>query len=736
MQKDCQPLAMFYGYSNKKDNVSFIGRKGVISLSGNVARIKKLLRYCNGRNNLQDIINKMPNIDPDEISELLVICETYGIVRDSREMYIQFHEDSTNPMIFSYDLGNSDVMSIMESERLRDREGKIVQLPKFKNSDVLNAIRKRQSIRQFQDAQIPANKLSGILEATYSIDQNGHWSVPSGGAMYPLDLYLIVPSEQQVLPHGIYRWNPEKNEAIMILDKDPNVWLPKAFNAQALLENVACILCIAANLKRSALKYANRGYRYILLEAGHAVQNAYLFCAEQNIGVVEYGGFSDETLSRELGLLFPDEAVITTLIMGIEDQATRRSYTTDEEITETAHCLRLALVGDGKPIENISFLEPQVDGYNMPQWTAIASYRPHGDHLTESMKKRCRAFATGYTSSEAVLKALAEGFERYALEQRRNDRTECAINLNEPFLDPRVIVPYAPIQKKILTGIGQFDPQKKIGWVAGVREVSSSKVWVPTDLIFYSNRHLQSGDKVCYQASSSGVAAHFDKQMAIETALYELIERDAISVTWYAKRHVHAIPHQYVSSNIRERMSRWESFGYNVSLLDLTLDGPPVVLTAIWSRNKKPALFSGAGCRSTLIDAASRAFNEAEFMAMTWHDRKIKQNMNMVDVRSPDDHGLFYANPKNLIHAKWLLESKEIEVVTKDFNGDLYRFDPIVVDITPKEYHCGLTVVRVLSEKLMPINFGYGSEHYGHPRISMLGFNWGMEYPSVPHFFA
>ncbi len=108
----------------------------------------------------------------------------------------------------------------------------------------------------------------------------------------------------------------------------------------------------------------------------------------------------------------------------------------------------------------------------------------------------------------------------------------------------------------------------------------------------------------------------------------------------------------------------------------------------------------------------------------------------MNDVQSPDDHGLFYIDPKNLVHAEWLLEAKESEVATKDFDGDFRRFDPIVVDITPKEHNCGLTVVRVLSEKLIPFNFGYGSEHYGHPRIAVLGLRWSVKYPSVPHFFA
>lgn len=736
MQEHSYPLAILYGYRNKRNEISFIGRKGLITLSGKSAMLEKILGLCNGMTSLRNIVNQLSSVNSEEISELLSLCEAQGIVRDSRELYFGFHEDSANPAIFSHDLGSDDVASIMATPRLRECDGKIVQLPPPDNSELLNTICKRQSTRQFQDEQISGSKLSGLLEATYGIGKSGHWSVPSGGAMYPLDLYLIIPGNNQALPRGTYRWNPEKHGVAMISDEDPNVWLFKVFNAKAILEHAACILCIAANLKRPALKYANRGYRNTLLEAGHAAQNTYLYCAEQGIGVVEYVGFCEKALACEIGLEFPYEAVITTLIVGIAESSGKQSGATDQEMVETAWQLRHALVGDDKPIKKIVIWEPEVNGYTMPRWITMASYRPPYAQTTAAMRKRCSAFATGSTLSEAVIKCLAEGFERYAWEQYRSDRTERAGNLSEPFLDPRITTPYAPAQGKIMRGIEPFNPLKKSEWVAGVREVSGERIWVPADLVFSPPDPLQNCRKLYYRASSSGVAAHFDKQAAIEAALYELIERDAFSVMWYAKRRPCSIPHRFFSNDLQVRMSRWERFGYTVSILDLTLDGPPVLLVLIWSREKLPALVSGAGCRLTFHDTASRAFDEAEFMAMTWHCRKLKRNMSMCDIKSPDDHGLFYADPKNLVHAEWLLEAEESEVAANDFSGDLHRFDPIVVDITPKEPNCGLAVVRVLSEKLMPINFGYGSEHYGHPRMKALQLKWSMEYPSIPHFFA
>lgn len=732
MKESSQPLAILYGYSGKGNETHFIGRKGIITIGGKSAEIKKILRFCNGLNSLLKIIDLLPLISSNIIVELLSVLEEQGIVRDSRELHIGFHEDSSNPSDFSHDMGFDELERLIKSDRVRKYEGNLVKLHSPIKSEVLKIIRSRRSVRQFMDSPIPMGKLSGLLQATYSRGENKHWSVASGGGLYPLDLYIIIPSNNQVIPQGIYRWNPERNELIIISDKEPNVWLEKVFNAKTLLENVACILCVAANLKRSASKYANLGYRLTLLEAGHALQNASLFCAEQNLGAVECCGFGDKALAQELGFKFPNEAVITTLIIGTADNSGKQVFVTDQKMVETAGQLRHALIGEKKPITDILVLEPKVNGYTMPKWAATCTYHSS----PSSLIKKKFAFATGSTSSEATIKVLAEGFERYALEQNRSDRKESANKLKEPFLDPRLVVPYSPYQLKFLKGIGLFDPDKEIEWVAGVRQVNGEKIWVPKELVYYATKQTLNGGGLFYRASSSGVAAHFNKQSAIEAALYELIERDAFSITWYSKRCVYSIPRRLLSDGLISRILIWEKLGYRVSLLDLTLDGPPVVLVLIWSYEKTPALCSGASCRSLFFDAVDRAFNEAEFMAMTWHRRRLRHGMKMSDIKIPDDHGLFYVNPKNLVYADWLLNAVARANEKKDFNGSLDYFDPIVVDITPKEPACGLTVIRVLSEKLMPINFGYGNEHRGHSRMKKLGYEWSMGYPSNPHFFA
>ncbi|MEK7082542.1 MAG: hypothetical protein AAB972_00080, partial [Patescibacteria group bacterium] len=138
-----------------------------------MATIKEFLRHCNGVNSARDIVSKMPSVNPDEIFELLALCEAQGIIRDSRKLHIGFHEDSANPTLFSYDLGADEVAHIMKSERVRERDGVVVQLPRPGKSKVLDIIHNRQSVRQFKDVEIPGSKLSGLLGAAYGLGECG-----------------------------------------------------------------------------------------------------------------------------------------------------------------------------------------------------------------------------------------------------------------------------------------------------------------------------------------------------------------------------------------------------------------------------------------------------------------------------------------------------------------------------------------------------------------------------------
>lgn len=187
-------------------------------------------------------------------------------------------------------------------------------------------LEKRESTRIFTGELLAQAELQRLTWAIYGgIERSRYFpgssigvgTVPSGGGLYPLRLYTLTPSLNrngwicfQVGPSGLTSTGAVTHEALVhsfLDDLD-------------ILEGVSAVYILACDFSQTTQKYANRGYRYALLEAGHAAQNAYLWCAEQGIGVVEIGGFDDEVLSRLLSLPYPQEAPLTTLLVGKREE--------------------------------------------------------------------------------------------------------------------------------------------------------------------------------------------------------------------------------------------------------------------------------------------------------------------------------------------------------------------------------------------------------------------------------
>jgi len=737
MNTESLPLAVLYGF-REGCSTTFVGRNGLITFDAFGSQIQDVLSRCNGLTTVADITVDLPELGADQVIEILELCEEHEVVRDSRMLFVGFHHDSSNSSVLMPSITPKKLVEVLESPRIRVRNGKEIQLTQPIENIVMSINDTRHSVRSFRKGEISSSSLSGLLNATYSQGANGHWCVPSGGCMYPLDLYVIVPGSTQVLSQGIHRWNPERNCVTTISNEDPHLWIHRVFDAKTLFDNSAYVLCIASNMRRQSSKYSNLAYRLAVLEAGHSAQNATMFCTEQDLGCVECCSFAGSKLDEKLGLESPYEMVLTTLVVGLPAYRDTVIDNSDKKMADTSSLLSDHFVGDDKPISEVLLMDLSVRDYCMSQWAAVATFNNPNRGAAKRSLKDNRSFGTGYTKSEAALKAIVEGLERYSLHLYRSELSCKATDLDDPFVDPRTNVPYDHCQTPWLRDIELFSPDSVTNWVSGSYLKSDTKVWVPSDLVYYATSQLRLKQKICYSASSSGVAAHFDKKVAIESALFELIERDAFTVMWYTKRSVEAITHSSLSRNLQARIKKWEGFGYNVTILNITLDGPPVALVLIWSRKRNPALSSGASCRLSMLFAVERAFDEAEFMAMSWQGRRPKKDMKQSDVTGPMEHGLYYVDRNNLEHVEWLLESKTVALsgIDKDDKFDFCSLDPVVVEITPPEDYSGLHIIRVLSDKLVPINFGYGNEHYGHARFKMLELFRNSEYPSVPHFFA
>lgn len=140
-------------------------------------------------------------------------------------------------------------------------------------------------------------------------------SVPSAGGLFPLEVYAFVQRVDD-LPDGLYHYDVRGHALELVRSCDAFAELQPALYTHPFIQDANVVLCLAAVFPRTQKKYGPRGYRYILLEAGHSVQNFCLCATELELGSLCMGGFVDSRLNRLLGLDPKNEGVVYAAAAG------------------------------------------------------------------------------------------------------------------------------------------------------------------------------------------------------------------------------------------------------------------------------------------------------------------------------------------------------------------------------------------------------------------------------------
>jgi SagB-type dehydrogenase family enzyme len=182
---------------------------------------------------------------------------------------------------------------------------KSIKLPKPKydsNTSVEKALLKRRSIRDYKDEPLTISEISQLLWAAQGVtDQKGFRTAPSAGALYPLEIYVVVGNVNG-LKDGIYKYNPNTHKIVRVKKGDKRTDLSHAALGQLSVKHGGAIIIFSAIYERTTKKYGNRGIRYVHIEAGHAAQNVYLQTVSLNIGTVVVGAFMDEEVKKIIGM--------------------------------------------------------------------------------------------------------------------------------------------------------------------------------------------------------------------------------------------------------------------------------------------------------------------------------------------------------------------------------------------------------------------------------------------------
>ena len=155
----------------------------------------------------------------------------------------------------------------------------------------------RRSVRSYSTETITEEDLSLLLASACGISDpvNGLRTAPSGGATYPLDLYVVSET-------GVEEYVPEDHSLVVIKEGDTRSSLAHHSYRQSFIARAPVTFVICADYPRITSRYRDRGIRYAILEAGHIAQNIHLACVSLGYGSVAVGAYDDDDVANALGI--------------------------------------------------------------------------------------------------------------------------------------------------------------------------------------------------------------------------------------------------------------------------------------------------------------------------------------------------------------------------------------------------------------------------------------------------
>lgn len=337
----------------------------------------------------------------------------------------------------------------------------------------------------------------------------------------------------------------------------------------------------------------------------------------------------------------------------------------------------------------------------------------------------------------AWLRAVMEGAERYAsmaysdddlVSASANELNDAALDLDtvprcsaREYADPKC--PFVPADKSA-----------PIRWVRGYSLTQRRERYVPAIMTYLYFK--SSPQERFWQEISTGVAAHTRLEAALISAICEVIERDAIAMTWLARlplpriELVEPLPPALAMNHciLQKGLVRQLFF-------DATTDvGIPTVY-AIQLLDDHPKLSQYVSCATdfSAASACAKTIREAA-PARSVFQYVESAPSDIRDFRSLYDGALYLGNPVMRTTFDFLLNTpnarplQEVECVAPSDEPSRLRFlidrlaalgmEIFAVDLTTDELReVGVWVVRVLIPGLMPMSSVHRGRFLGHPRL-------------------
>jgi len=145
-------------------------------------------------------------------------------------------------------------------------------------------------------------------------------AAPSAGALYSGEVYVAAARVHE-LPPGVYYYEVAQHRLVEVSAKLAPADLGAALGRPASLGVPAATILLSNVFGRYSWRYANRGYRYALIDSGHIGENLRLAAASAGLAQAGALAFQDDLLNELLEIDGSEEAVCAVHAVGRADSS-------------------------------------------------------------------------------------------------------------------------------------------------------------------------------------------------------------------------------------------------------------------------------------------------------------------------------------------------------------------------------------------------------------------------------
>jgi SagB-type dehydrogenase family enzyme len=187
--------------------------------------------------------------------------------------------------------------------------GERIALPSADNigGEVQRVVEQRRSLRRYSQKSLTLQELSYLLWYTQGVKRaeaglHTFRTVPSAGARHAFETFVLANRIEE-LKNLLYQYIALEHK-LAVVSRDDRIAEKIMFGClgQRIITTSAATFIWIADVKRMTWRYGQRGYRYILIDAGHICQNLYLTAESIGCGVCAIGAFDDDVMNETLGL--------------------------------------------------------------------------------------------------------------------------------------------------------------------------------------------------------------------------------------------------------------------------------------------------------------------------------------------------------------------------------------------------------------------------------------------------